>query len=371
MAHVTLRNIRIAACFIVILGLLWCLRSTRLGNPRTFPNALPRSTASHYALSNRNDLANPAHQKQVNALYQSAPDDFFVGANGVRIYYKIFAQPAGLERGAVVISSGRTESSELYKELIYDLYKQQYSVYIHDHRGQGFSERLYLDDTQRGHVENFDYYVDLHLFIQGHVRPQTHSRLFVLAHSMGGGIATRYIEKYDDGVRALALVTPMHGPLVNIAGLDVSDTFCSGSRTSLAATMLSAAEFGLGQHPWRPTPFQGNDLTHSSERFSERNQVTNKLGGVTHGWFRQACRGGKEARTEANRIAIPVLILQAGRDTAVSNRAQREFCDRMAEGKGRCVAYVLPDAYHAIFLEEDDLRTPALTKILDFFAENT
>ncbi len=55
----------------------------------------------------------------------------------VKIKYRIFERAD--EKAAIVISSGRTECMFKYEETIYDLYEEGYSVYIHDHRGQGFS----------------------------------------------------------------------------------------------------------------------------------------------------------------------------------------------------------------------------------------
>jgi lysophospholipase len=248
------------------------------------------------------------------------------------------------------------------------LYNQKYSVYIHDHRGQGRSGRLYAADTQRGHVDNFDYYVDdLRTFVQNYVKPSTHAHVFLLAHSMGGGIATRYLEKYGGQFNAVALVTPMHAPLVPAFGLDLSTPLCSASRTSLVSALLPATNFAINQTDWKENAV--NDVTNSAERYKIKHNDASKIGGITHGWFREACRAGAEARANAANVTIPTLILQAGRDTAVSNRAQKEFCDRMNEKtKGRCEGYVFPDALHAIFIEEDTIRTPALTKILDFFA---
>ena len=46
------------------------------------------------------------------------------------------------QKGAIVISSGRTECMLKYKEVVFELTKEGYSVYIFDHRGQGFSDRL-------------------------------------------------------------------------------------------------------------------------------------------------------------------------------------------------------------------------------------
>lgn len=362
------RNILLAALALVILSTAWWLRGARIGNPVTFANVIKRSTVNRYGLSTKALLANVEHTERLKTLFNSAQQGTFLGANRVHIVYRLLVQPPALEKAAIVISSGRTESSELYKELIYDLYQQGYSVYIHDHRGQGFSDRLYLDDVQRSHVDNFDFYVDdLHQFIETYVRPSTHSRVFLLAHSMGGGIATRYVERYHDGIAALALVTPMEGPLVELKGIDLSKPFCAASRTHLLSSLLSSTEFGLGQTDWHAVSFRDNDLTHSQLRYLMRDQVTHKLGGVTHGWFRQTCRASDEMLSSAEKIKIPVLVLQAGGDTAVSNRAQKAFCERVNASGGRCDGFALPDSYHAIFIEDDDFRGPALATILDFF----
>ena len=78
----------------------------------------------------------------------------------VDIYYRKFEiKPPAEEVGAIVISNGRTESMAGYPELIWDLHQQGYSVYILDHRGQGFSTRL-LPDPQKSYVEKFEDYVD-------------------------------------------------------------------------------------------------------------------------------------------------------------------------------------------------------------------
>ncbi len=73
-----------------------------------------------------------------------------------------------------MISSGRTEAAIKYKELILDLYKNGYSVYIHDHRGQGQSGRM-TEDPQMGYIENFQYYIDdMKYFHDAYVKPKDH-----------------------------------------------------------------------------------------------------------------------------------------------------------------------------------------------------
>src|SRR4051812_44355355 len=64
--------------------------------------------------------------------------------NAATIQYMAFTQ--SVPSTAIVISTGRTESFIKYKELIWDLWQLGYSVFIHDHRGQGLSSRLLADE---------------------------------------------------------------------------------------------------------------------------------------------------------------------------------------------------------------------------------
>ena len=72
-------------------------------------------------------------------------------------------------------------------------------------------------------------------------------------------------------------------------------------------------------------------------------------------------------------FTIPVLVLQAEKDTAVTSRGQEEFCKNLkAGGKNQCeggIPVIIRGAYHELFIEKDEYRIPALTKILDFITE--
>lgn len=282
------------------------------------------------------------------------------------------------EKGAIVISSGRTEGYILYPELIYDLGKQGYSIYIHDHRGQGFSERM-TQDSQKGHIDSFENYVkDLKTFVDTVVKPKDHPNLFLLAHSMGGGIASLYIEEYPTDFKAAVLVTPMHEPLLPVIGKDATKYICAVAES---LPIYPQDGYAKGQGPYSLTLFKDNDLTHSKVRYEKKLAILNentinetaKVGGPTHNWIREACKAGKKARADAVKISIPVLLLQASEDTAVRPEAQSEFCEKVNSGKNGklCNSYVVEKAYHAILIEADTFRIPALTKALDFLADNS
>ncbi len=83
----------------------------------------------------------------------------------IHIAYAI-ARAQGPEKGAIVVSNGRTETFEQYAEIVEDLTLRGYTLYLFDHRGQGRSDRVLPFATvgdgqyQKGSVDDFDDYVD-------------------------------------------------------------------------------------------------------------------------------------------------------------------------------------------------------------------
>lgn len=326
----------------------------------------------------------------------------FEGAAGARIHYRLY-QHREERRGAIVIASGRTEGLALYQELVHDLVRNGYSVYLHDHRGQGFSQRLLQADDSIGYVDEFERYVDdLAGFIGGPVRAARAGRsgpLFLLAHSMGGAIAALYLERVpQDGVAAAALVTPMMEPWVASgpdAGplMQMTGTYCEQHPRRhdgwigrlLSARYAQGTGFDDAYAELRRTwPGADNDLTHSAVRFARHWEARDqarcagadcgsphaKVGGVSFRWLNQACIASREARgPAAGRINVPVLLLQGEADTVVKPGAQKQFCEHLnaAGGAGYCVGRQVPQGRHALFIEADAYRVPALTRVLGFF----
>ncbi len=70
-------------------------------------------------------------------------------------------------------------------------------------------------------------------------------------------------------------------------------------------------------------------------------------------------------------IRLPLLLLQAGQDTIVSNHAQTRFMTQLARTNPQAKIEIIDGARHELLFESDHYRTPVLDKILFFFAQHS
>ncbi|MGY4003211.1 alpha/beta fold hydrolase [Aeromonas sanarellii] len=315
-------------------------------------------------------------EHEVPALYQQTLPDFwrqhavegaFKGKDGITIRYAALRQ-AKVDR-AILIVNGRVESYLKYQELAWDLWRQGYSLYLIDHRGQGLSGRM-LADPEKGYVDQFDdYVVDLKQFHDEVIAQDKPAKLFLLAHSMGGAISARYLERWPDDIQAAVLSSPMMG--INLGGLP------KWLAKGLAATMgrvggwFGEAPYGPGQGPYEDHGFADNELTHSEARYQAFRQVYAqhpqiRLGGATAHWIHQGIAGSDAAVADAGAIKTPLLVLQAGDDSVVDNAAQDAFCANARCEGGKPLR--IEGAWHELFIEADPQRQVALNATLAFFA---
>ena len=297
---------------------------------------------------------------------------YFKGVDNKKITYSI-AKNANTQK-TVVISSGRIEGLIKYKEVVFDLYNNGYSVFIHDHRGQGFSERL-LTNPHKGYVEQFDHYVeDFRQFMHEHVLPHTqrpnHSKPSLLCHSMGGAIGALYLLRYPDDFNNVAFSAPMFGiaaPLpISVVNLLIN-VGCTINRL-----LKSEPWYFIGLGDYACVPFEKNVLTNSDARYrlfrEEYEQHTEvKLGGTTFHWLKQAVSAMNTIEKSAHNIKNNCLILQAGNDSVVDNKKQKLVADNIPSASVK----VIPNAKHELLLESDQFRLPAIQAILEHFKDTS
>ena len=306
---------------------------------------------------------------------QHAQPGEFPGVGHVPIRYVALRNPRS--HRAILLVNGRIESYIKYQELAYELYQQGYSVYLYDHRGQGFSGRM-LSDPHKGHIEEFSHYTaDLKQFHDQVVMADQHSQLYLLTHSMGGTIAIDYLSKYPQDFRAAALCSPMLG-----IELGAMPTWLARFISWLMewSTRLLGLEspYTPTQGRYDPVSFAENELTHDPLRYAHFRQIYNdypevQLGGPSVRWLNQALRATQQTMTLAPRITTPLLILQAQADSIVSNERQNEFCLMLAAAHHSCEGdqpSVIAGAKHELLNERDELRIQAISSALSFFDRN-
>ncbi|OWR74185.1 lysophospholipase, partial [Klebsiella pneumoniae] len=194
----------------------------------------------------------------------------------------------------VLICPGRIESYVKYAEVAYDLFHCGFDVMIIDHRGQGRSGRL-LSDTHRGHVVNFsDYVDDLAALWQQQVVPGHWRKRFILAHSMGGAIATLFLQRYRAHCDAIALCAPMFGIIIRLP-----DWMVRHILDWAEGHQRIREEYAIGTGRWRALPFAVNVLTHSRQRYRRNlrfyaDEPRLQVGGPTWHWVREGMLAGDE-----------------------------------------------------------------------------
>ncbi len=320
----------------------------------------PFALQSEALLAQNSKLLQQFWQQQVTTGNVKKPD-------GVSLFYA-YHQPEHA-KATVVIVTGRTEAIAKYQELFYEFGRLGYAVLGYDHRGQGQSARL-LKDRQIGHVERFDHYVeDLH-FILSKFSAQLPDKKMLLAHSMGGAVASAYLAKYPEVFKAAALSAPMHAPNTELMFGAKDGCYL---QQALGWTCPDCYA-GFADSPYQDSAFAGNIYSHSTVRYQRfrtlfREQPELQLGGPSWQWLGQACDIAEQMPDIAAQIKVPVKIVQAGADSAVRPEAQDLFCKNLGSYCADGAVLRIENARHEILFEADQYRTPALTDILRFYQQ--
>lgn len=304
----------------------------------------------------------------LNDFWRRREEAVFTGVDGVPVRFVRFH--TSRHDRVIVVCPGRIESYVKYAELAYDLFHCGFDVLIIDHRGQGFSGRM-LADTHRGHVVKFsDYVDDLAAFWQQEVAPGPWRKRFILAHSMGGAIATLFLQRHPGVCEAMALSAPMFGIVMRFP-----DWMVRHILDWAEGHQRIRESYAMGTGRWHALPFSLNILTHSRERYRRNlgfyaDNPDLRVGGPTYHWVREGVLAGEAILAGARDDTTPVLLLQAQEERVVDNRMHDRYCQLRADAGHPCeggTPFVIEGAYHEILFEKDAMRSVALNAIVEFF----
>jgi lysophospholipase len=289
----------------------------------------------------------------------------FEGAGGLKINY--FYRQVENPKGVIIVTPGQGEASLKYAELLYDMKDWGYSIYIIDHRGQGLSDKT-LPGTTRSHVRKFEHYIqDYTKFVTEIVHPENYRHSMIVAHSMGGAIASGFLQQNPTAVKAAVLSAPM---------IEINTGKWGPILASLFSNLLNFAgkstDLAPGQSPYvANAPFANNMVTSSEARHQAKVSLYNAMpemavGGATVSWVKESLNFTTALRQKDSVYSVPTRIFQGGRDELVMPRGHNQIC---ALSRAVCGIVKFPEAQHEILMEKDSIRNSALATIKSFLQE--
>jgi lysophospholipase len=306
-----------------------------------------------------------AYQREIVPLLKQFKRSSFVGAKNIIISTAQWASSPTADR-CLVILPGRSEQIEKYAEVVHSLndgdLKGHLVYFLMDHRGQGSSQR-FMPQIDRGYVDDFDNYAtDVKTFFD-QVVAQTYCReTYLLAHSMGGGIAVDFLQKFPGIVDRAVLTSPM-------LKIQTKPYPYAVARGIVLASMAigRAKQFAIGEKPFNPNDdFAANKFTQSKVRFDMwmglfKELPQTQLGGVTNRWVNEIMRGTKGVRARYGKLLLPLRVIKAS-DERYSEPSEM---DKLCRQAAQCEATTLVGK-HEVLMEKDEVRNLAIQTVVNF-----
>ena len=224
-------------------------------------------------------------------------------AGGERLHLQAWL-PAGPDRerppapsAAIVVVHGYGDHGGRYVWFGEDMAARGYAVYVYDLRGHGQSS------GRRGQVRRFDEYLDdTAVFLAEVRRLQPDAPLFLLGHSLGGLICSRFAEERAPEVRGLVLSSPF---------LQLAEA------VPPARVVAARAMAKVWPHHDIGNTVQAGQLSH--DRSVVEAYVTDPL--VHHvapaRWAAETLAAQEAAMAAAESISLPLLVLYGSEDQVV------------------------------------------------------
>jgi lysophospholipase len=266
----------------------------------------------------------------VNAVCEPTHEES-LSAGGVALHVEHFC-PASPARLVLVTVHGFGAHCGIYRHVATALLARGIAVTQFDCRGHGRSQ------GRRGHVDRFDdYHDDLSLVVR-RARERTPGVPWALmGHSLGGAIVLDHVLRQQSQPQADRLVAV--APWLEL-------------KMKVSMPKRAAADFFSRLKPTLTTGngIKAEDVSRSPEVVANffRDPLVHHV--ATAGWFASVLRTQAALRTMAGQLAVPTLLLVAGRDRIVSTEAALAF----AQAAGSAVEVRrYQDLYHEIFLEPE------------------
>jgi len=217
----------------------------------------------------------------------------FTSFDGLKLYDQWW-RPQSSPRASVVILHGLCEHSGRYNKAAEFLATQGYAVDAFDLRGHGKSEGI------KSYIESFDNYLeDLDIFLDRVGLRLPDMPVFLLGHSMGGGICSMYCITKQPDIRGVILSAPSVkisediSPFLQKISSMLSKLFPKLPTIKLETAALSRDPEVLKRRDNDPLVYQGKILARTGA---------------------EILRATKLIQAQMERISLPLLILHGTED---------------------------------------------------------
>lgn len=291
----------------------------------------------------------------------SVSEGYLLTGDGARLhyYFGLADQPVG----SVVIVHGFCEFFGKYTEMAWYYHQLGYSVFFLEQRGHGYSSRE-VAEMDLVHIDDFQTYVsDLKTFVDQIVLPRSRGQLVLFGHSMGGGIAALYLEEYPRDFTTAILSTPMlkvRYP-INRGFVRLVTTAVNVNHREKELCVFQHHFDGISRYD------DSNSLSPARYDYQFRQRLADEhyqTNGATFGWVHASLLATSRAQRHADRIRVPYLMFQAGRDAMVAPEGMFNFMEKAANAK--LVRY--QHAKHEVYNATTAIREDYYREIVAFLA---
>ena len=279
----------------------------------------------------------------------------------IKIAWNIFK--SDYEKGVFLFLTGRAEYFLKYVPFFERMNSLGFTVFVLDHRGQGASGRM-LADTEKGYVEDFDFYVDdAEDFLKNTVLEYAGKMpVFLVSHSMGGAVSLLLASRCPDLFTKIVFTSPMWGLIYDMPEFLVTTIVKGACRLGFSkfyALGKSAKDY--------LKPFEKTHLTQSFENYMRQQKFVTEnpsfaLGGPAFKWVCESMKAMEKLPEAAKKVKAPVLLVQAENDTVVDNNAQ----NIVAENLENCRKTLIEKGFHELLNEEKEFYEKTISVISDF-----
>jgi len=252
-------------------------------------------------------------------------DTYFKAHDHHRLYYESIHPKKS--SAILVLIHGLNEHIGRYAHVV-DYFKDQYTIYLFDHRGHGRSDGI------RSHVEDFNHYIkDLNEFMKMVAENEGKQKIFMIAHSLGGQVLLNYLKKYRK--------PPISGIVTSSANI----------RIKLKINPIKKyLGLKLADHAPRlklPSDIDPKWISHDPKVVEEYKNDPLVGKKISVKLASEIIKNQEKIMELAPKIKIPALMLHGGDDHICDQNGTVEFFENLGSKDKELKIY--PGMYHEIF----------------------